>query len=116
MYIKSANKWWDGYAGEKEVLLDDLAPKHECLDYHIKIWADHYPFKAETKGGNMDIRPERIHITSQYTPEEIFKDPKTVQAIRRRFRVTHMSEPFKYKPKPEPKPEPKQEEENQIQS
>lgn len=49
-YLKLLNKWWDGYDGQKNVLIEDIDKTHECLAYHFKIWADHYPFNSETKG------------------------------------------------------------------
>jgi len=82
-----ANKWWDGYQSQKAVIMEDLDPTHNCLAYHIKIWADRYPFIAESKQGALAPVHDSFIITSQYTPEEIFTDPKTVEAIRRRFKV-----------------------------
>lgn len=41
VYIKLANKWWDGYTGQKVVVLDDLGrEKGKALTDHIKLWAD----------------------------------------------------------------------------
>ena len=36
-YTKPMNKWWDGYAGEEVVVLDDFDPRHaEHLSYYLK--------------------------------------------------------------------------------
>lgn len=92
LYLKAQNKWWDGYQGEKNVLLDDF--DYEGLGHHIKIWADKYTFMAECKGSSIQIRPNNFIITSNYTPEQIFKDPVVAEAVRRRMYIIHM--PFKY--------------------
>lgn len=73
-YKKLANKWWDGYQGETHVLLEDLDPHHACLGYHLKIWADRYHAPGETKGGQVPLTFEKLIVTSQYRPEEIFTD------------------------------------------
>nr|WAE42421.1 MAG: replication associated protein [Cressdnaviricota sp.] len=94
-YEKSQNKWWDGYTGQKIVLLDDFDLKGECMGHNLKIWADCYSFTAEIKGGT--IRPMITHfiITSQYLPRDIFCqgkdetkwDSELKEAIERRFKV-----------------------------
>jgi len=89
-FIKSLNKWWNGYTDQENVIVDDIDPSHESwVGHFIKIWTDHYPFNAEIKGGTRMIRPKRFVFTSQYSIAQIFKDPETVLALQRRFKVTH---------------------------
>lgn len=90
LFIKSANKWWDGYAGQDAVLLDDFGPEHRMLSYYLKIWADNYSFNAEVKGGMIVPSYTHFYITSNYEPEEIWKEENEqilVAAVKRRFKV-----------------------------
>nr|WAE42443.1 MAG: replication associated protein [Cressdnaviricota sp.] len=92
-YNKPQNKWWDGYKGEKIVLLDDFDLKGECLGHYLKIWADCYSFNAEVKGSTIKPFYDTFIITSQYLPKDIFCrgddpkfwDPELREAIDRRF-------------------------------
>jgi len=92
LYLKAQNKWWDGYQGEKFVLLDDFDTK--VMGHYLKIWCDKYAFMAECKGSSIQIRPDKFIITSNYTPEELFEDPIVAEAVRRRCYMIHL--PFKY--------------------
>lgn len=93
-YIKNCNKWWCGYDNQEVVIIDEFSPPHSVLSSHLKIWADHYPFCAETKGGSMLARPQKIIITSNYHPSEIFLTDQELEPILRRFRVTHFNKPL----------------------
>lgn len=75
-------------------MLDDFSKEHKVLAAKLKNWADHYAYIGETKGGGMTMRPVRFVVTSNYTPEEIFEDQVTVDAIRRRFKFEHFNKPF----------------------
>lgn len=90
-YLKNANKWWCGYVDQEVVLIDEWSPSHECLASHLKQWADHHPFCAETKGSSIAIRPRKIIVTSNYSPEQCFTREEDLEPIRRRFKVTHFT-------------------------
>lgn len=87
LYVKPINKWWNGYHGQENVLIDDWDPSKNMLIYYLKIWADRYPFPAEIKGSSMMARPKRIIVTSNYTIEQCCPNPEDIPALRRRFKV-----------------------------
>lgn len=88
-YIKpTSTKWWPSYAGEREVIIDDLGKDHAYVLEWLKNWADHYPFVAENKGGHTGmIRPHSIIVTSNYHWNELTTDIQLRQAISRRFTI-----------------------------
>lgn len=88
-YMKMQNKWWDGYQGEENVILDDFDSKE--LGHLLKIWLDRYAFLAETKGGAIYIRPKKFVITSNYSIWEIFgHDDVLCEAVARRCEIIKM--------------------------
>lgn len=91
LYIKAQNKWWDGYQGQKFVLLDDFDSR--MLGHYLKIWMDAYSFTAETKGGTIQIRPNLFIITSNYDIPQLFEDPVVAAAIARRCQKIYI--PFR---------------------
>ena len=103
LYLKDHNKWWDGYDGEETVLIDDVHMDSRFLVHFLKIWADAYPYNAETKGGMMRIRPKWIIVTSNYDLEDLgrtegrqgeikYMEPEDLAALRRRFREIEVKE------------------------
>ena len=97
--FKSQSKWWDGYAGESHVLLDDM--DGNFLGHCLKIWADKYACTGEIKGGVVKLSHTAFIITSNYLIEELWKDDTIMAAaIKRRFEVVHMTTPHMFSPKP----------------
>lgn len=89
-FLKSQNKWWDGYNGEETVILDDL-DNGEHLGHFLKIWADRYACTGEIKGGTVQLRHQRFIITSNYPIEHFWPiGTEMYLAISRRFTINHM--------------------------
>lgn len=79
------------------MLIEEVCPTDaDWLAPMLKIWSDRYPFIGEMKGRSEMIRPKKIIICSNYAPDAIFTRDEDLLPIRRRFKVTHMSEPFRW--------------------
>ncbi|AEM05798.1 REP [Rodent stool-associated circular genome virus] len=91
-YEKPQSKWWDGYEGEKVVVMNDV--DNEALLHYMKIWADTFPCKGEVKGHTVWLKHDWFIVTSNFTIEEICRKKedghKFVDAMLRRFRVIHV--------------------------
>lgn len=91
IHTKEMTPFWTDFHDEPVVLLDDLDPTvAKGLSYHLKIWLDKYPFKAQIKYGGKEIRPTKVVVTSQYLPKDCFNDSKVVAAIERRVNIVYL--------------------------
>lgn len=90
----SANKWWDKYIGQKNVLIEDFDQSHSYQAYYLKIWADRYAFAVEIKNGADYIRPAVIIVTSNYSIRDIFTKREDYEPLERRFRQIHKTTPW----------------------
>jgi len=89
-YITPLNKWWDGYQQEEVVHLDEVAPTHtQWIAPYLKKWADKWPFDAEVKGGAMQLRPQKLIVTSNYSIDQMGFAPEDLDAIKRRYVEVH---------------------------
>lgn len=87
-YFKGPNKWFDGYAGERIILLDDMrSGDWSFLEHYIKRWADSYPVTGEIKGAHVKLNHDWFIITSNEPLKDSIKglDSYHHQAIVRRF-------------------------------
>lgn len=96
-YLKNATKWWDGYAGQDTVIMDEMASNEaHSLKQLIKTWGDRFAFSAERKGDSCIIRPKLFVITANWSIEQIYRDPIDVAAMRKRFFQVHFDSFRKY--------------------
>jgi len=92
-YIKDPTTlWWDDYADEDVVIIDDFDKYQLKMSGDMKRWLDRYPFQAQHKGGYQLIRPKKLVITSNYHPRGIWDDEITQQAILRRVTVKNFGD------------------------
>lgn len=86
-YWKSPeNKWWDGYTGSEDVIIDDYRTDF-CRFSQLLRMFDRYPYKVETKGGSVNFRSRRIFITTPYSPADTWnlKTNEQMQQLYRRL-------------------------------
>jgi len=67
------SKWWCGYHGQEDVILDDFRPSKEIAFEYLLNLLDRYPMQVETKGGMVQMIAKRIYITTPLGPLETFK-------------------------------------------
>jgi len=85
------HRWFDGYQGEKTVVIDDFAPFHIAQTDILKQLGHQFAFQGETKGGSVWLRPHCVIITSQYMQLTCWeKDPESLAAIVRRYKVYNL--------------------------
>jgi len=87
-FAKTLNKWWDNYAFQDVVVIEEWSPKNECTASFLKVWADRYAYPCEVKGAMLPmIRPKKIIILSNYTIEQCFHAKEDCDPLLRRFKV-----------------------------
>lgn len=76
-YKPSRGKWWNGYLGQKSVVMDEIA-KNSVDIVHVLNWFGADPIQVETKGGFAPLRADRFIITSNMHPQEVFDEAPEV--------------------------------------
>jgi len=89
-FPKPLNKWWDGYRHQEVVAIEEWSPKNDLTASSLKKWADRYPFPGEIKGGCLHgLRPKKLIVLSNYTPQQCFLNSEDLDPILRRFTVMY---------------------------
>lgn len=79
-------KWWDGYYGQKCIIVDDFR-KDFCTFHELLRILDRYPYRVQYKGGSTYLQPstEAIIITSAYHPSEVYNTREDIEQLIRRI-------------------------------
>jgi len=83
--------WFDGYSNEKTIILDELG---HVSAKQMKRIVDKWPYRAPVKGSFIWAQWTKVVVCSNYSPEEVFTDPRDCAAILRRFEVIKMDKPY----------------------
>lgn len=88
VYCKNTGtKWWDGYDGHDDIILDDFRDSWWPITYMLGL-LDRYEFRVEIKGGYRQIRAHRIVITSAQNPAECYMGTgEAVEQLLRRIDI-----------------------------
>nr|QOR29567.1 replication associated protein [Bat associated circovirus] len=87
-YAKPQNKWWDGYDGDTDVLIDDFRSTQMELATLCRV-LDRYRCLVEVKGGHRQLLAKNIVITSIIHPSVAYKffetDEEPIKQLLRRI-------------------------------
>lgn len=86
-YWKPRGEWWDGYEGQKVVVLDEFFGWLPW-DTLLKI-CDRYPLLLETKGGTVNCLVDTVVITTNKPPPSWYGPKCPFDAFERRVSVWH---------------------------
>lgn len=87
VFIKDGTNWWNGYAHQEAIVVDDFDGKWPFRNFLRFI--DRYAFSGETKGGYVKINSPYIYITCEHPPEHFWMGNELEQIKRR---ITHIHE------------------------
>lgn len=84
------NKWWDGYDGEDDIIIDDYRCDLCTFSYLLRLF-DRYPLRVESKGGSVEMLAKRIIVTAPYSPSEMWsgRTPEQLEQLLRRIEHVH---------------------------
>ena len=89
-YWKQRSNWWDGYNGQKEIIIDEFYGWIP-FDLLLRI-CDRYPLMLETKGGQVQCQANTIVITSNKRPDNWYNNVYFESFIRRVNKIIIMKE------------------------
>lgn len=92
IYIKDSTKWWDSYAHQYCILVDDFDGQWPYRDF--LRFLDRYPYQGQFKGGYLQINSPVIIITCEFPPSHFWIDNELLQVTRRLTQELHLTIPL----------------------
>lgn len=94
---KKNSIWWDGYANQECILIDDWPLiADEDIYNNLLVWCDRYPAKVNFKGGMVNLGASDIVITSNDPPATWFGG-RGLRALARRITdIKNMDDHLEY--------------------
>lgn len=90
---KNTGVWWDGYTGERTLLLDDF---YSWIPFHDFLrMLDKYPVQLDVKGTTAWANWTTVVITSNESPEDWYPNiggAKRAAMVRRLHKIVHVTE------------------------
>jgi len=78
VYTKDPNtKWWDGYEGQKLILIDEWIGSEGIPPTQLLRICDRYELRVETKGGYIQMAGTTILVTSTREVREWYQDGRS---------------------------------------
>lgn len=92
-------KWWEGYDGHENVLIDDFR-KDFCKFHELLKLLDRYEYRVEVKGSSRQLRAKKIAITAPYKPSVVYETREDVGQLLRRIDKVFYVENFELHDRP----------------
>ena len=90
----SSGKWWEGYDGHENVIIDDIRSSFCKFDELLRI-LDRYEHRIECKGGSRQLLAKNIIITSCFSPYNIYDTGENIlQLVRRIDEIREFDVPY----------------------
>lgn len=77
-------RWWDGYCGQENIVIDDFRGDYCTLHELLRI-LDGYNYRVEIKGGSIELKAKNIIITSPSHPIEVYVGNENHKQLMRRI-------------------------------
>ena len=79
-----SSKWWDGYDGISDVVMDDYRCNFSTFTFLLRLF-DEYPLQLEVKGGTVNFNARRIFVTAPLPPERMWSTREDLVQLTRRI-------------------------------